>query len=249
MREIIIPTRRDFLRKSRIVVMTTALLGTTTWFARAQANKQKSAKHRPTEEVSAVEDLMREHGVLARLLLVYEESRMRLSGGRECPPEVVNGAANLIRRFIEDYHEKLEEDYLFPHFEKQGKLSDVVKVLRQQHQAGRYLTDSIQSKATPAGLQNQESRRKLQESLRLFIRMYRPHAAREDTMLFPALHSLVSVHEYHALAEEFEEKEHALFGKDGFETVVAEVAELEKTLGLYDLSQFTPTNIEQFAVG
>jgi len=59
----------------------------------------------------------------------------------------------------------------------------------------------------------------------------------------------VSVHEYHSLAEEFEEKEHTLFGKDGFDTVIAEVAELEKTLGLYDLSQFTPTNIEQFAVG
>jgi hemerythrin-like domain-containing protein len=249
MREIPIPTRRDFLRKSRRAVMTTVMLGTTSWFARAEANKQKSAKRSPAEDVSPVEDLMREHGVLDRLLLVYEGSLMRLSAGRECPPEVVSGAANLIRRFIEDYHEKLEEDYLFPRFEKKGKLGDVVRILRQQHQAGRYLTDSIQSGATPAGLKNQEDRRKLQESLRLFIGMYRPHAAREDTILFPTLHSLVSLHEYDSLGEEFEEQEQALFGKDGFETIVDEVAELEKTLGLYDLSQFTPTNTEQFAVG
>jgi len=251
MRDITIPTtRRDFLRKSRIAVITTATLGTTTWVAaRAEAHKPKSAKHRPPQDVSAVEDLMREHGVLARLLLIYEESFTRLSGGRECPPEAVSGAANLTRRFIEDYHEKLEEDYLFPHFEKKGKLVEVVKVLRQQHQAGRYLTDSIQSSATPAGLQNQEERRKLQEALRLFVRMYRPHVAHEDTVLFPALHPLVSPHEYDALGEEFEEREHTLFGKDGFETVVDEVAGLEKTLGLYDLSQFTPTNVAQFAVG
>ena len=78
-------------------------------------------------------------------------------------------------------------------------------------------------------------------ALRLFIRMYRPHAAREDTVLFPAFRSLVSTHEYAALGEEFEEKEHALFGEDGFERVVAEVAVLERTLGIHDLAGFTPS--------
>jgi len=31
-----------------------------------------------------------------------------------------------------------------------------------------------------------------------------------------------------------------LFGGDGFEEMVARVAEVEKKLGLYDLAQFTP---------
>lgn len=31
-----------------------------------------------------------------------------------------------------------------------------------------------------------------------------------------------------------------LFGDDGFEKIVAEVAQLEQTLGIYDLAQFTP---------
>jgi hemerythrin-like domain-containing protein len=81
----------------------------------------------------------------------------------------------------------------------------------------------------------------LMAALRLFARMYRPHAAREDTVLFPALRSVVSAHEYDALGEEFEEKEHKLFGEDGFEKVVAEVAGLEKQLGLNDLASFTPS--------
>ena len=38
-----------------------------------------------------------------------------------------------------------------------------------------------------------------------FIAMYRPHAAREDTDLFPKLKTLVSPNEYDAMAEEFEE--------------------------------------------
>jgi hypothetical protein len=31
-----------------------------------------------------------------------------------------------------------------------------------------------------------------------------------------------------------------LFGEHGFEKIVAQVAEIEKSLGIYDLSQFTP---------
>ena len=70
--------------------------------------------------------------------------------------------------------------------------------------------------------------------------MYRPHEAREDTVLFPAFRKLVSKHEYDSLGEEFEGNEHKLFGSDGFETIVNKVAEIEKALGIYELSQFTP---------
>ena len=80
----------------------------------------------------------------------------------------------------------------------------------------------------------------LAAALRQFVRMYRPHAAREDTVLFPALRRVVSGHEYGALGEQFEDEEHRLFGEDGFEKVVDEVAQLERRLGLDDLARFTP---------
>jgi hypothetical protein len=73
-----------------------------------------------------------------------------------------------------------------------------------------------------------------------FIRMYSPHEAREDTVLFPAFREIVRGHEYDALGEEFEKKEHQLLGEDGFEKMVDRVASIEKALGIYDLSQFTP---------
>jgi hypothetical protein len=68
--------------------------------------------------------------------------------------------------------------------------------------------------------------------------MYRPHEAREDTILFPALHEIVSAHEYAALGEDFEKKEHELFGDEGFEKMVDRVAGIEKSMGIYDLAQF-----------
>ena len=57
---------------------------------------------------------------------------------------------------------------------------------------------------------------------------------------FPAFRTLVSKQEYGALGEDFERKEHELFGEDGFEKMVDRVAAIEKELGVYDLSQFTP---------
>lgn len=188
--------------------------------------------------VGPVEDLMREHGVLRRILLIYDELIRRIQAGREMPVQVIAGSAGIIRRFVENYHEKLEEDELFPRFEKTGKMIDLVRVLREQHQAGRNLTDIIMRSS--AALASEKSRRELAEALRLFIRMYRPHAAREDTVLFPAFRSLVPAEEYEELGEEFEGKEEKLFGEGGFEKTVAEIDGFERTLGIQDLGKFTP---------
>jgi hemerythrin-like domain-containing protein len=198
------------------------------------------AKAKKEEDVSPNEDLMREHGILKRVLLVYRNLIERIDHKQDVPPEAVTGAANLIRHFVEEYHEKLEEDYLFPRFKKAGKLVDVVDVLNTQHQKGRILTGRILQWGTPAALKNDADRQKLRESMHLFVRMYEPHEAREDTVLFPAFRGLVSEHEYDSLGELFEKKENEIFHGDGFEKNVAAVAELERKLGIYDLAQFTP---------
>ena len=76
-----------------------------------------------------------------------------------------------------------------------------------------------------------------------FVRMYEPHEAREDTVLFPALRSILSKHEFDTLGEEFETKEHQLFGEEGFDKIVDQVAGIDKRLGIYDLAQFTPARL------
>jgi len=73
---------------------------------------------------------MREHGVLRRILLMYEDIQGRLDQGKEFPPEALSSAAGIIQKFIEQYHEKLEEDYLFPRFKKAGKLVELVTLLK-----------------------------------------------------------------------------------------------------------------------
>jgi hemerythrin-like domain-containing protein len=191
------------------------------------------------EEISPLEDLMREHGVLGRVLLIYDEIVSRLKQGKEYPPDVLAGAAGIVRRFIEGYHEKLEEDYLFPRFERAGKLVGLVRTLFEQHQAGREATARIASLAMPSTVSNPEAKKTLEACISGFIRMYRPHKAREDTVLFPAFHSIISSKELDSLGDTFEDKERQLFGENGFEKIVEDVAALEKRMGILDLAQFT----------
>ena len=199
---------------------------------------QKKKEHE-AEEVTPAEDLMREHGLLKRTLLIYDEVKSRIAQQKEFSPDAVANSAKIIRSFIEQYHEKLEEDYLFPRFRKHNLLVDLVNVLQQQHEAGRRVTDQILTLSGGA-LKSNDDRQKLAAALHQFVRMYAPHEAREDTVLFPALHQVVSRHEIDALGEDFEKREHQLFGNEGFEGMVPRVADIEKQLGIYDLSQFTP---------
>jgi hemerythrin-like domain-containing protein len=216
----------------RALVLTAAALATACATGARSPNDE--------EDVAPPEDLMREHGGLNRILLVYEEGVRRLEGKQPLDLALIASGADLVRRFIEQYHEKLEEDFLFPRFEKAQKLVSLVTTLRAQHVAGRALTDSITRLAIAETASNDEARRQLTGALRAFVRMYRPHEAREDTVLFPAFREVVGPKEFRELGEQFEAKEHQLFGKEGFEGIVVQIAEIEKQLGIYDLEQFTP---------
>jgi len=246
-------SRRDILRAG-FAIAGASFLGVSTMMA--QSNEPSGKSQRPPEkpekqkggneaheeeEVSPAEDLMREHGVLVRVLLIYDAAADRLdAGARDISPDPLKQSAELVRSFVEDYHEKLEENYLFPRFRKANQLVELVDTLQAQHNAGRRVTDTVIRLATQTAFKDDAERRKLTDALRQFIRMYLPHEAREDTVLFPAFRKLVSGNEYESLGEEFEKKEHELFGEGGFESIVEKVAGIEKQLGIYDLAQFTP---------
>jgi hemerythrin-like domain-containing protein len=191
------------------------------------------------EKISPPEDLMREHGLLNRILLIYDHCNIKLSNHETFPLEALHNSANIIRSFIEDYHEKQEEEFLFPRFEKANTLTELVKTLRIQHQAGRVITEQIIQFSGMKSISADEGL-KLTKLLSDFNAMYRPHEAREDTVLFPALSKIVSKNEYDAMGEDFEKNEHKLFGEDGFDTMVDKVGNIEKQLGIFDLSLFTP---------
>lgn len=232
--------RRDFMR--RATIWSAAMTGAGVLLRCGEGRDMQEQTKEAGAEISAPEDLMREHAVLNRILLVYEEGIRRVRAKEDLPPEVFQKPAALVRRFVEDYHERLEERFIFPPFEDHQQLVDVVTVLRQQHDAGRQLTDLILRTARPEEFHRPEALDRVLRACEAFIRMYRPHEAREDTVLFPALYQVIGEKEIRELGERFEEEEHRLFGEEGFPETVEEVATIEKQLGIYDLAQFTPAS-------
>ncbi len=185
------------------------------------------------EGVSADEDLMREHGILRRTLLAYEATIRRMEQGQ--PPDLpaIHQGAIIIRDFIENYHEKDEERFIFPLFGKDPAMAPLVAVLLRQHQVGREVTARLLHLASDAAATMPADQRQGDLRVRMlqFIAMYRPHAVREDTVLFPAVHGAMDAKAYDRLGERLEKSERDTFGHDGFEEYVAKVAALERRAG------------------
>ena len=193
------------------------------------------------KEVGAVEDLMREHGVLRRAFLVYQECALRLRRDvASIDARAIHDTAKLFRSFGEDYHErKLEEAHIFPKVKQAGgPAAALVDILKQQHERGRAITDYILS-ATKSGAIGSGDAEPLAAAFAAFQIMYANHTAREDTIVFQAWRNALSARELDEMGDKFEDIEKQTFGHDGFDDAVKRIGAIEKTLGLSDISQFT----------
>jgi hemerythrin-like domain-containing protein len=210
---------------------------------KAGSSERKESKEAKTEddseaEVTATEDLMREHGILRRALLVYQETASNLTSSVVVPMSPLQQTAKLFRAFGEEYHEKkLEEAYIFPSVKKAGgAAAGYADILIAQHQRGREITDFIIAATAAAKLANSKS---FIAALQSLVRMYEHHAAIEDTIVFPAWKQTLNAEQLDEMNEKFEDIEHEQFGADGFEAALKQIAEIEQNLGLNDLSKFT----------
>src|ERR1700733_14772113 len=116
-------------------------------------------------------DLMQEHGVLKRVLLVYQECIRRINIGQTAPLPAIQAGAEIIHDFIEEFHEALEEGYVFPLLRKAGLLVSTVDTLLVQHARGRQLTQLILagSRIQPTTTSNTE---RVNSAMAAFVRMY-----------------------------------------------------------------------------
>lgn len=204
-----------------------------------------NVKEEELHTVTALEDLMREHGILNRLLLIYEAINKQLKFSHYLSSQhiaLLAQTVDIMENFIENHHEKLEETYIFPLFLKAHTHEALVATLQEQHDAGRHITQQIRALITKKNIRLRKNKKKLSKLLSSCVMMYRVHESREDTELYPALFALISPAQYKALGELFEQKEVELFGKHGVEKIMEKISSLEKQLSIYDLASFTPTD-------
>jgi hemerythrin-like domain-containing protein len=226
-------------RRHWIAMAGTSVLAMTMGISPLSAAEEKEAEGEP--EVPAAEDLMREHGILRRALLVYSEAASRVAQGKgDVPVAQLGRTATLFRTFGEDYHERsLEEQHVFvPLIKAGGTHGSLAKTLTSQHQRGREITDYVSGIAKKGSIAPADAM-PFTNAMTQFVRMYEHHAAIEDTIIFPAWKKAISPAQYHELTEQFEELEHKMFGKDGFEDALKRIAAIEQAFGLGDLAALT----------
>lgn len=183
------------------------------------------------------EELMVEHGVLKRVLLAYRAAGDQIVAGQNPPAKAIIEAAQLVSTYVESFHEGLEEAYVFPRVRAQH--SDLVKILLMQHDRGRHLTALILLTAG-SDLGSAVVRDSLRTYMAKFVRMYEPHEAWEDTVIYPALRTMTPQRTLDQLAERFADLENQQYGDHALAQMIDRVSGIEEQLGIADLSSFTP---------
>lgn len=209
-----------------------------------------------------MDDLFLEHSLLNRILLIYDNQLL------EKQPNyiVINSAAKIVRKFIEDHHEQMEEKFIFPLFLAPNvgtnidtHISTLIKELINQHNIGREITSKIISLTEVANVNANMGANmgadmgdnidengggkyesvKLKGLLFAFIKLYRAHEAFEETVIFKNIHKYISREEYVKLDEKMDEIEDELFGEGGYDKILEQVKSLEETIKIGNLSYYT----------
>jgi hemerythrin-like domain-containing protein len=232
-------------RTAFVAIAGTAIAGSAFALTACKPGQEKGGE----AEVTANEDLMREHGVLRRILIIYREVSPKLvANSGAIDGAALANAAKLFQAFGERYHEQLlEEQHIFPIVRKAGgDAAGLVDTLLAQHARGREITSYILDRTKTGRIASGDAE-PMAKALTAFSRMYEPHTAREDTIVFPAFKKAVGAKGYDELGDQFEDIERKEFGGDGFDMAVGKVADLERRLGTADLGSFTAPAIGQAA--
>ncbi len=189
-----------------------------------------------SHEITPAEDLMFEHGVIERMLLIYNEAVKRIESGENISPVLISDTVDIIRSFTENYHEKQEEQYIFPVLEKKNQHVELVETLRKQHDLGRKVTDNIIDMIKNPGIDFKQ----LAVMMKTYETMYIPHISRENSIVFRTFSKLVPENEYIELGEKFEQNEEKHLGEDGFDRIAGELDNIETALSIHDLAKYNP---------
>jgi hemerythrin-like domain-containing protein len=235
------------LGRRAVLIAGAAAAGAVVGAGAVEVAQHAAATTTPSAPLPATEALLTDHGLLKRVLLIYREASGRLRAGDVLDPEVPYRAAGLIHSYIENFHEGMEEGYVFPALTRAGVEVATVRTLLVQHDRGRKITTALIAATNPMpmdgpaalGFATATSRAQLASMLEAFVTMYEHHEAWEDTQIFPAFRDVTAGRMFERISEQIATVHENTVG-DGITDYLHQVERLEQQLGIGDLSRFTP---------
>lgn len=191
------------------------------------------------EESSPIEDLMKEHGFIELILVMYQRMIDQAAMGQAVDISVIHRSAEMLKNIVSDHHEKDEELYIFPKFIEANYIVEIIDTLKEQHDRSRIIIKEMMDLSSRGRQIDYDARKRLINLCGAFVYMYLPHIAHEDTILYPTFYDIVSADYVQDIREKMEDEEERLLGETGFRGLIGRVSELEKIVGVHDIDQFT----------
>jgi len=132
--------------------------------------------------MSAVDVLLAEHRMIARMVSVIETVAARLDAGDEVPARVLVDVMDFSEHFTSNCHHAKEEHHLFPILAKHGMGPDSspIAAFREQHEANHAYLREMHLALTRVRASDPDGPRSFAASARDYARLLREHMRIED---------------------------------------------------------------------
>jgi hemerythrin-like domain-containing protein len=190
--------------------------------------------------VSPMEILSRGHAIMERLMIAMESIVARLIDDPGTDVFPLNHAAVAIKEFGAAHHMADEERYLFPKLREAGVMERLIGTLEVQHDRARSITDRLITLTCTGHIDDIGQRNEIAELCMGFIVMYRAHAAREETVLFPAFYEVATENYVDNIGMRMRDEERTLMGDPGLRKLMDNLHRIEAKAGTAELARFTP---------
>ncbi len=177
---------------------------------------------RPTE------DLMNEHRVIERMLVVLSRACDRVEAGKEVERELFVGAGDFFKNFADKCHHGKEEKLLFERMQARGLSGEVgpIAVMLREHQDGRAHVRKISELSVA-----KESKKRndgLISAGRAYVELLSQHIQKEDNILYPLANQILTEEDQEELERGFEDVERDVMGPGVHEKYHQMIEEWEK---------------------
>jgi hemerythrin-like domain-containing protein len=183
------------------------------------------AHHGPHHHGGArpTDTLRHEHDVILRALGVAEAYARRIESGEPVEDGALARLVTFFQTFADRCHHAKEEQHLFPALERRGVPVDggPIGVMLYEHEQGRKLIRAMASGGGPAAA----------EAIRGYALLLRAHIDKENGVLFAIAEQVLSEEDQNELATAFGGLEETVVGPGEHERLLADLDELEATVG------------------
>ncbi len=177
---------------------------------------------KPTQE------LMNEHRVIEKMLVVLAKGCERLDKGNEVDQQMFKDAVDFFRTFADKCHHTKEEKLLFEKMMERGVSGEVgpIAVMMREHQDGRAHVKKLAG-LTEDGLEN---RKGIIRTGRAYVDLLSKHIQKEDNVLYPLANQVLETEDQEELEKGFEAVEKEVMGPGVHERYQSMIERWEESL-------------------